>query len=134
MFSFIGYATQEVSIEDRTNVDVKMISDITSLNEVIVVGYGTQDRKDITTTVTHLGAKDLLPVAGNGALMAMQGKVAGLSITNTATADPNSSPNFQLRGVSSCNAGLGPLFVINGIPGGNIDNLNQNDIETIETH
>jgi TonB-dependent starch-binding outer membrane protein SusC len=131
VFSFIGYATQEVAIDSRTTVDVKMVTDITSLDEVIVVGYGTQDKKDLTTTVSHLTAKDLLPVAGNGALMSIQGKVAGLSVTNTAAADPNSSPNFQLRGVSSRNAGLGPLFVINGIPGGNIDNLNQNDIESI---
>ncbi|RAV98141.1 SusC/RagA family TonB-linked outer membrane protein [Pseudochryseolinea flava] len=132
VFSFIGYATQEVAVSNRTTVDVTMITDITSLSEVVVVGYGTQDKKDITTTVTHLTSKDILQVAGNGALMAIQGKVAGLSITNTAAADPNSSPNFQLRGVSSRNAGLGPLFVINGIPGGNIDNLNQNDIESID--
>lgn len=132
VFSFVGYATQEVAIDSRATIDVKMFTDITSLNEVVVVGYGTQEKKDITTTVTHLSSKDILQVAGNGALMAMQGKVAGLSITNTASADPNSSPNFQLRGVSSRNAGLGPLFVINGMPGGNIDNLNQNDIESID--
>lgn len=132
VFSFIGYTTQEVAIDDRTTINVTMIADITSLNEVVVVGYGMQDKRDITTTVTHVSSEDILQVAGNGALMAIQGKVAGLSITNTAVSDPNSSPNFQLRGASSRNAGLGPLFVINGIPGGNIDNLNQNDIESID--
>jgi TonB-linked SusC/RagA family outer membrane protein len=131
VFSFIGYATQEVMVDGRTTIDMEMKSDITSLDEVVVVGYGTQDKKHITTAIAHLSSKDLLQVAGNGALMAMQGKVAGLSIVNTAAADPNSSPSFQLRGVSSRNAGLGPLFVINGIPGGNIDNLNQNDIESV---
>ncbi len=132
VFSFIGYTTQEVDVDNRSVIDIQLNADVTSLSEVIVVGYGTQEKKDITTTVTHLSSKDILQVAGNGALMAMQGKVAGLTITNTASADPNSSPNFQLRGVSSRNAGLTPLFVINGIPGGNIDNLNQNDIESID--
>ena len=131
VFSFIGYATQEAIIENRTVIDVAMVADITSLDEVVVVGYGTQQRKNVTTAIAQISSEDLLQVAGNGALMAMQGKVAGLSIVNTAAADPNSSPNFQLRGVSSRNAGLGPLFVINGIPGGNIDNLNQNDIESV---
>lgn len=132
VFSFIGYTVQETAINGRFSIDVNMVSDITSLDEVVVVGYGTQEKRNITTAVAHLSSKDILQVAGNGALMAMQGKVAGLSITNTAAADPNSSPNFQLRGVSSRSAGLGPLFVINGIPGGNIDNLNQNDIESID--
>jgi TonB-linked SusC/RagA family outer membrane protein len=131
VFSFIGYATQEVVIDSRNVIDVDMAADITSLDEVVVVGYGTQQRKNVTTAVTQVSSEDLLQVAGNGALMALQGKVAGLSIVNTAAADPNSSPGFQLRGVSSRNAGLGPLFVINGIPGGNIDNLNQNDIESV---
>jgi len=132
IFSFIGYATQEEIVDNRSVIDVRLKADVTSLNEVIVVGYGTQEKKDITTTVTHLSGKDMLQFAGNGALMAIQGKVAGLTITNTASADPNSSPTFQLRGVSSRNAGLAPLFVINGVPGGNIDNLNQNDIESID--
>lgn len=131
VFSFIGYTTQEVIIDNRTVIDVDMVADITSLDEVVVVGYGTQQRKNVTTAITQVSSEDLLQVAGNGALMALQGKVAGLSIVNTDAADPNSSPSFQLRGVSSRNAGLGPLFVINGIPGGNIDNLNQNDIESV---
>lgn len=131
VFSFIGYATQEVAIDNRTAIDVDMVADITSLDEVVVVGYGTQQRKNVTTALTQVSSEDLLQVAGNGALMALQGKVAGLSIVNTEAADPNSSPGFQLRGVSSRSAGLAPLFVINGIPGGNIDNLNQNDIESV---
>lgn len=64
--------------------------------------------------------------------MSLQGKVAGLSVTNTSAADPNSTPGIQLRGASSRSAGLGPLYVINGIPGGNLDNINQNDIESID--
>ncbi|MDQ3277441.1 MAG: SusC/RagA family TonB-linked outer membrane protein, partial [Bacteroidota bacterium] len=98
----------------------------------VAVGYGTLNKREVTSAITHLSSRDLLPFGGNGALNSIQGKVAGLSVTNTAPADPNSGPNIQLRGVSSRNAGLGPLYVINGVPGGNIDNLNQNDIESID--
>lgn len=104
------------------------------IDEVVLVGigYGTLNKKEVTSAVTHLSDKDLNTVGGNAVLNSIQGKVAGLSIVNTATADPNSSPSIQLRGVSSRNAGLGPLYVINGVAGANTDNLNQNDIESID--
>lgn len=131
VFSSIGYMSKEITVGTNSTINMALEADITTLGEVVVVGYGTQEKRTLTTTVTNLSSKELLQVGGNGALMSMQGKVAGLSIVNTATADPNSSPSFQIRGASSRNAGLGPLFVINGVPGGNIDNLNQNDIESI---
>ena len=133
VISSINYETLEVSIGSG-NLNVQLRSNNSSLGAVTVVsvGYGTLEKREVTSAVTHLSSKDLLPVGGNGALMAIQGKVAGLTVTNTGAADPNSSPSIQLRGVSSRSAGLGPLYVINGIPGGNIDNLNQNDIESID--
>lgn len=130
----VGYNDEEIKIGDQKFIDVvlKVKTKVEENVVVVSVGYGTLNKKEVSSTITHLGSKDMLVFAGNGALNAIRGKVAGLSVTNTAPADPNSGPNIQLRGVSSRNAGLGPLYVINGVPGGNIDNLNQNDIESID--
>ena len=130
--SNVGYVTQEVSIAGKTFLEINLAEDQKTLNEVVVIGYGSLNKKEVSSAITHLSGKDLLRVGGNNPMMAIQGKVAGLSVTNTAAADPNSSPNIQLRGASSRSAGLGPLFVINGVPGGNIDNINQNEIESID--
>jgi TonB-linked SusC/RagA family outer membrane protein len=129
----LNYEQQDVPVGNGV-VTVTLRSSSSSLGAVTVVsvGYGTLNKREVTSAITHLSSKDLLAFGGNGALTSIQGKVAGLSITNTSPADPNSGPSIQLRGVSSRNAGLGPLFVINGVPGGNIDNLNQNDIESID--
>jgi TonB-linked SusC/RagA family outer membrane protein len=131
--SFLGYLPKQVTI-GNSPIQVSLQPTSTSLEtvNVVAIGYGTLNKKEVTSAVTHLSSKDLLSVGGNGALMSVQGKVAGLTITNGAAADPNSGPTIQLRGASSRSAGLGPLYVINGIPGGNIDNLNQNDIESID--
>ncbi|WPV02057.1 SusC/RagA family TonB-linked outer membrane protein [Mucilaginibacter sp. cycad4] len=133
-FSYIGYTTRQVPVTNEATLNVVLTASSNTLQEVVVVsvGYGTLDKREVSSAITHVSSKDLLPVASNSPLMSLQGKVAGLSITNTASGDPNSSPNVQLRGVSSRNAGLGPLYVINGVPGGNIDNINQNDIESID--
>lgn len=133
-FDFIGYQTLVIAVGDHNSFQVTLHAVSNQLEDVtmVSVGYGSLDKTEVSSAITHLDAGDLSSVAGNGALMSMQGKVSGLNVTNTATGDPNSTPNIQLRGVSSRNAGLGPLYVINGIPGGNIDNLNQNDILTID--
>jgi len=132
--SYIGYKSQDVDVTNGTVFNVQLAPDETMLEEVQVVsiGYGTLDKREVSSAISHVDSKDLLRVASNNALMSIQGKVAGLSVANTASADPNSSPSVQLRGVSSRNAGLGPLYVINGIPGGSIENVNQNDIESID--
>ncbi|WP_229206157.1 SusC/RagA family TonB-linked outer membrane protein [Dyadobacter fermentans] len=130
--SNVGYVTQEIALAGKTFIEVDLAEDQKTLNEVVVIGYGSLNKKEVSSAITHLSGKDLLRVGGNNPLMAIQGKVAGLSVANTSAADPNSSPSIQLRGASSRSAGLGPLFVINGVPGGNIDNINQNEIESID--
>ncbi|QNE40841.1 SusC/RagA family TonB-linked outer membrane protein [Hymenobacter sp. NBH84] len=132
-FSFIGYNPQEVTVQEATTtLRVSLQENSQSLDNVVVVGYGTLDKKEVTSTVTHIDSKELLTVGSTNPLTALQGKVAGLTIANTSAADPNTQPSIQLRGVSSRNAGLGPLIVINGVPGGNLENINQNDIESID--
>lgn len=132
VFSYIGYTEKKIVVGNQTVINVQLSPAVTALDEIIVVGYGTLNKKEVSSAITHISGDDLLTVGGNGALMSLQGRVAGLSVVNTATGDPNSSPSLQLRGVSSRNAGLEPLYVIDGIPGGNIDNLNQNNIESID--
>ncbi len=134
LFSYIGYADQSIAVGSNTQINASLSPGTSSLDNVTVisVGYGTLNKKEVSSAITHLSASDLTKVASNSPLMSIQGKVAGLTVTNTAAGDPNSTPTIQLRGVSSRNAGLGPLYVINGVPGGNIDNINQNDIESID--
>lgn len=134
IFSSINYTSQTVAITNSNPIQVKLAPSSQALKgvEVVSVGYGTMDRREVSSAITHISANELKAVGSNNPLMSLQGKVAGLNISNTATADPNSSPSIQLRGVSSRSAGLGPLYVVNGVPGGNIDNINQNDIESID--
>lgn len=132
-FSFVGYNSQEVTVrESSPSLRISLQENSQSLDNVVVVGYGTMDKKEVTSTITHIDGRELLTVGAINPLTALQGKVAGLTISNTSAADPNSQPSIQLRGVSSRSAGLGPLIVINGVPGGNLENINQNDIASID--
>ncbi|MCE7063885.1 SusC/RagA family TonB-linked outer membrane protein [Dyadobacter sp. CY326] len=130
--SSVGYVAQDVDVTNKSTIDITLLEDQKTLNEVVVIGYGSLNKREVSSAITHLSSKDLLQIGSNSPLMSIQGKVAGLSVTNTSAGDPNSTPNIQLRGASSRSAGLGPLYVINGIPGGNIDNINQNEIESID--
>jgi TonB-linked SusC/RagA family outer membrane protein len=132
-FSSIGFNPQEVTVrEASTGLQIALQENSQSLDNVVVIGYGSLDKKEVSSAITHIDSRELLTVAAINPVTALQGKVAGLTIANSSAADPNSQPNIQLRGVSSRNAGLGPLIVINGVPGGNLENINQNDIESID--
>ncbi|WP_233635802.1 SusC/RagA family TonB-linked outer membrane protein [Hymenobacter setariae] len=132
-FSSVGFSPQEVTVrEATTTLAITLQENSQSLDNVVVIGYGSLDKREVTSTVTHINSRELLTVGAINPLTALQGKVAGLTIANGSAADPNSQPSVQLRGVSSRDAGLGPLIVINGVPGGNLENINQNDIESID--
>lgn len=130
--SFIGYLTQELSTVGNDNFKVVLKEDDKLLSEVVVIGYGTMDKKELTSAISHVSSKDFLKVGSIDPAMQIQGKVAGVSITNTGSGDPNSGASIQIRGVSSRSAGLGPLVVVDGVPGGNLHNINENDIESID--
>lgn len=130
VFSFVGYSSQEVAVGSQTTVDVKMQSDVTALSEVVVVGYGTQDRKEITSSVVSLEPKDFNRGNVNTADQLLQGKVAGLSIYNKG-GDPNASPQIRLRGLSTVGSNSSPLYVIDGVLGADINNVDPNDIESM---
>jgi TonB-dependent SusC/RagA subfamily outer membrane receptor len=127
--SFIGYSSLEVPASQTMNIVLKPDNQV--LDEVVVVGYGSSVKKDLTTAVTSVKSKDFLQGASNSPLQMVDGKVAGLSVSNPAAADPNRSTDIQVRGASSLKAGNGPLIVIDGMPGGDLRNLAQQDIESI---
>lgn len=130
--SCVGYKTIEKTVGTETIINFALAEDAASLDEVVVIGYGTLDKKELTSAVAHVSSKEFLASAGNDPTMMIQGKVAGVSIENTGAADPNNSASIQIRGISSRNAGLGPLIVIDGVAGGNLTNVNPNDIESID--
>ena len=127
-FSYIGYLTMEEAVDGRSVINVVMKENSEVLSEVVVIGYGTMDKKELTSAISHVSEKDFLSVSSLDPSMMIQGKVPGVSITNTGAGDPNNQASIQIRGVSSRSAGLGPLIVIDGVPGGNLTNINPNDI------
>ena len=130
--SYIGYTPKEIAVNGQTNLIIVLSSDDQMLNEVVVIGYGTMDKKELTSAISHVSEKDFLTVSSLDPSMMIQGKVAGVSITNTGTGDPNNQASIQIRGVSSRSAGLGPLIVIDGVPGGNLTNINPNNIASFD--
>lgn len=132
IFSYIGYENAKETVDGRKVIDVTMKERQDVLNEVVVIGYGTMDKKELTSAISHVGEKDFLTVSSLDPSMMIQGKVPGVSITNTGAGDPNNQASIQIRGVSSRSAGLGPLIVIDGVPGGNLTNINPNDIASFD--
>lgn len=131
LISYIGYKSQEISVKNQTALNITLIEDSETLDEVIVVGYGSSVKKDLTTAVTSVKSKDFLQGAVNDAMQMIDGKVAGVTVSSTAAADPNSNSSIQVRGASSLKAGNSPLIVIDGMPGGDLRNIAQQDIESI---
>lgn len=130
--SFIGYTSEDVAVNGQDKLRIKLQPNDQMLNEVVVIGYGTMDKKELTSAISHVGEKDFLTVSSLDPSMMIQGKVPGVSITNTGAGDPNNQASIQIRGVSSRSAGLGPLIVIDGVPGGNLTNINPNDIASFD--
>ncbi|MGN0221901.1 MAG: SusC/RagA family TonB-linked outer membrane protein [Prevotella sp.] len=128
--SFVGYKTQTFKAS-KTSYQLKMELDNTGLDEVVVIGYGTQKKRDLTGAVSSVKAEDIKQAPVMNAMEGLQGKISGLDITRTS-GQAGSTPEILLRGNRSLNASSAPLFVIDGVTGGSINDLNPNDIESIE--
>jgi outer membrane receptor protein involved in Fe transport len=128
----VGYAEQEVAINNKSDVNITIVNAASSLEDVVVIGYATIKKKDVTGAVAGINQKDIRSRPVSNALQAMQGKVAGVDITSNER--PGSVGIITIRGVRSLKASNTPLFVVDGIPlsSGGIDYLNPNDIETID--
>lgn len=131
VISFVGYVSQEVAVGNQTNINISLVPDATSLAEVIVVGYGTVQKKDLTGSVTNLSQKDFNAGVNPNPLQAIQGKVAGLNITQPS-GDPNQAPTVRLRGYTSLAGGSDPLYVVDGVIGVPINSISPSDIDKID--
>ena len=132
VFSSIGFQDKVIRYQGQKDLRVVLEAAITSLDEVVVVGYGTMKKKEMTSAISHVSAADLNQIVSLDSKMLLQGKVSGVSVDNSQLADPNHQGDIQIRGVSSRQAGTGPLYVIDGIPGGDMTNINPADIESID--
>jgi len=132
VFSYIGMNSLELKVEGKTSLNVKLEDNSVNMNEVVVVGYGTQKKSDITGSVTSVSKERFSQIPVTNAMTAIEGAVAGVTITNTSSV-PGSAPTVQVRGVNSINASTNPLIIVDGIPfEGNISYINPNDIESME--
>lgn len=151
VFSYIGLKSQEVSVGGKSNVNVVMVQDQSQLNEVIVIGYGSVNKKDATGAVDVVGSKDFDNVSATSPAELLRGKVSGVQVTQSS-GEPGAGVSIRIRGNSSIRSGNNPLIVIDGVPldGGNVSSggnnitdigsssarnplnfVNQNDIESM---
>jgi len=130
-FSFTGYATQTVAVGSNSVLNVALALESQAISEVVVVGYGTQRKKEITSSVTSLKTEDFNRGTVNDPSQLLQGKVAGLSVVRPG-GDPNGGFQIRLRGVSTVGANAEPLVVIDGVIGGSLATVDPNDIASID--
>ena len=131
VFSFIGYVSEEIPVGSRTTLDVVLMPDVQNLQQVVVIGYGTQERKDVSSAIGSVKGEDLKAMAVTGADQAMQGKIAGVNITSN-DGTPGGSTKVTVRGIGSIN-NTEPLYVIDGVMSRQgLTNIVATDIESID--
>lgn len=135
VISFLGYKTREVPVAGRTAVDAQLDEDVAMVDEVVVVGYGTMKKSDLTGSVSSVKASDVTQVSAGSIDKLLQGRVAGLTVIDNSNDSPEGSVTVRVRGISSINGSNSPLVVVDGVPmgdAGNLTNVNPNIIESIE--
>ena len=130
LFSFVGYKSQEAAIGGRASIGVALTTDTEALGEVVVVGYGTQRRADVTGAISSVKAEDLRTQGSNTVQKSLQGRVAGVQI-ESAGGDPGSGVRVLIRGAGSLNNN-NPLYIVDGVQVDNINNLNPTDIASLD--
>ena len=133
-FSFIGYTTQEIPVGNRSVINVQLEEDVKSLEEVVVVGYGSVQKRDLTGAVAKIDGDELTNIPTPRVDQLLQGRAAGVNVTSTS-GEPGARASIRIRGGNSIQGDNEPLFVIDGFIAGtdfNLNNINVNDIESIE--
>lgn len=130
-FSYIGYKTQEIKFTGQSPLNVKMIPDNQTLDEVVVVGYGTMKRSDLTGSVASIAAKDVEGFKTSSVAGALGGQIAGVQITST-DGTPGAGFSINIRGVGTLTGDSSPLYIVDGFEVDDIDYLSNSDIESIE--
>ncbi len=129
VISYVGYETSEIKVDGRNSITVSLKPSVVILEETVVVGYGTQNKKDLTGSISTIKGETVAKQPATNPIASLQGKIAGLTIANTGRA--GASPVVRIRGVNSTNS-ANPVYVVDGILHDNIDFLNPADIETID--
>lgn len=130
--TYIGYKEQNLPIAGKVTLKVTMVEDTETLDEVVVVGYGTQKKTDLTGSVMSVKSEDITSVTANNPVQALQGRVTGVSVVTDSR--PGKSPTLRIRGNGSISAGNDPLYVVDGFPlmNGSLNEINANDIASME--
>lgn len=130
VFTYVGFLTQEIAVDARTSFDIKMAEEFSSLNQVVVTGYSSQSRKDITGSVVSVDASELTKVASPNLAQQLQGRSSGVTVTANNT--PGGEPTVRIRGFGTINNNE-PLYIIDGVPTrSGLNNINPNNIESMQ--
>ena len=131
VFSFIGYTSLEAPLAGQKVLNVKLSQNVEALDEVVVIGYGTVKKRDLTGAVSSMPAERIAELSTTRIEQALLGKVAGVQV-KSISGEPGVAPQIRIRGVGSISAGVNPLYVVDGFPTDNLQTLNPNDIESID--
>ena len=131
VFSFVGYESQEVLVGNKTQVDISLKVYSKALDEVVVVGYGTQKKSDFTGSIASIGEKDFTQGVNNSALQLLNGRAAGVNVSQSSSA-PGGAISIRIRGAGSINSSNDALIVIDGLPGATASSISPEDIESIQ--
>ena len=131
VFSYIGFLSQEINPQQSGTINIQLQEDVVGLEEVVVVGYGSMKKADLTSSISTVKADELVKTPAGQAMQSLQGKVAGVQIVNSGS--PGSSPTVRIRGIGSFpgSSDSSPLYVVDGMYFNDIDFLNPSDIETL---
>ena len=131
VFSYIGYETQRIVVGNQNTIEVLLNQDVAALDELVIIGYGSQSRETVTGAISTVNSEDFNSGMINDPMTLISGKVAGLSTSNP-TSDPNATTDFSLRGPATISGNSQPLIVIDGVPGGDLQTVAPANIESID--
>ena len=131
VYSYVGYLSQEVNVGNRTTIDISMAADSKSLSEVVVIGYGTVKKSDLTGAVETIKGEQLMDKPVPNVSQALQGKIAGVEVSVNSNA-PGAAAKVRIRGLGSINSNVDPLYVVDGVIGVDGNSINPNDIASLE--
>jgi len=131
VISYIGYTSQEIAIGNQTVINITLIADMQILSEVVVVGYGSQKKSDLTGSIVSIKGDDVMQLPTQRVDQALQGRAAGVMVLSPSGV-PGGPTTIRIRGMNSINGGNAPLVVIDGLQGGDLNSLNPNDVESME--
>ncbi|WP_249986916.1 TonB-dependent receptor [Polaribacter sp. Z014] len=131
LFSYLGFAIKEIKVGTKTTINVILKSDVDSLDEIVVVGYGTQKKKEVTGAVAQISSEEIGKMASQDLGATLQGQIAGVNVTASSGA-PGSDSNILIRGLSSVTGNSSPLYVVDGIPYSSDPKLSMSEIESID--